>query len=71
MYPYPYLIMHRPIQSLPDNFGRYKGYPSNITKRLGDLTGFTKVYEILTNNISAMDEEIEEIINLLKEGVIL
>lgn len=71
MYPYPYLIMHRPIQSLPENFGKYKGYPSNVTKRLGDLTGFTKVYEIISNNISAMDEEIEEIINLLKEGVIL
>ena len=68
----PYLIISRPIQALPKDFGKYNGYQSHITKRLGDCNGFTKVEYIHLDGIgSATSEELNEIENLLKSGVII
>lgn len=67
----PYLIIERPIQSLASNYNKYVGYPSNITSKLLYLKGFTQVEEVIANGLTCTDEEQEEIINLLKEGVIL
>lgn len=67
----PYIILHRPIQSLPSNFGHFKGYPSNITRTLGSVSGYTEVSYIHLDGISATDAEKEEIYSLLKAGVIL
>lgn len=68
----PYLIIHRPIQSLAENFRNYKGYPSNITSVLSGLTGYTEVeYIHLTGINGATDTELAEIENLLKNGVII
>ena len=67
----PYLIIHRPIQSLAENFKSFKGYPSNITATLSSLKGYTEVEYIHLKNIKATDAEIEEIEALLKEGVII
>lgn len=67
----PYIILHRPVQSLPSNFGHFKGYPSNITRTLGNLSGYTEVDYIHLDGIAATEEEKEEILSLLKAGVIL
>lgn len=68
----PYLIIHRPIQSLAKNFNVQKGYPSNITAQLSSLKGYTEVeYVHLTGISGATDTELEEIERLLKEGVII
>lgn len=68
----PYLIIHRPLQSLAENFRTYKGYPSNITATLSSLTGYTEVeYIHLTGIDGATDTELEEIETLLKSGVII
>lgn len=67
----PFLIITRPEQSLPENYKHYNGYPSNITSRLGDLTGFTQVENIRLNNIPATQPEIIEIYDLLQKGVII
>ncbi len=67
----PYLIIHRPVQSLPNNFGHFKGYPSNVTMPLSSLSGYTEVEYIHLDGISATDAEKEEIYALLKAGVIL
>ena len=68
----PYLIIHRPIQSLPANFKTQKGYPSNITAVLSSIKGYTEVeYIHLTGISGATDTELEEIESLLKEGVLL
>lgn len=68
----PYLIIHRPIQSLAENFRNYKGYPSNIMATLSSLTGYTEVeYIHLTGIDGATDTELEEIETLLKSGVII
>lgn len=67
----PYLIITRPIQSLPKNYADYVGYPSNITAYLYQLEGFTKISKVITNTLNCTQEEQDEIITLLKDGVIL
>ena len=68
----PFLIIHRPYQSLANNFKTYKGYPSNITARLSSLTGYTEIEYIHLQNITgATDTELAEIETLLKNGVII
>lgn len=68
----PYLIIHRPVQSLPQNFKAFKGYPSNIKSSLSGITGYFEVEYIHLENInSATDAELNEIETLLKSGVII
>lgn len=68
----PYILIHRPVQSMPENFKAYKGYQTNITALLGTLSGYTEVDFIhLTGIDGATDEELVEIERLLKQGVIL
>lgn len=68
----PYIVIHRPVQSMPKNFKQIKGYQSNITAVLGDCTGYTEVDYIHLDGISgATDTELAEIEQLLKNGVII
>lgn len=68
----PYFIFHRPAQSLAKHYNKYKGYPSNITSALSALSGYTEVEHIhLTNIEGATDTELNEIEQLLKNGVII
>ena len=67
----PYLIITRPEQSLPNNYKHYEGYPSNITSKLGSLSGFTKVESIRLNDLAATQPELMEIYSLLYKGVII
>lgn len=67
----PYLIIHRPIQSLAGDFAHKKGYPANITATLNSVSGYTVVDKIHLNNIDCTDAERDEINALLKDGVII
>lgn len=67
----PYLIIHRPIQSLASGFAHFKGYPSNITATLGSISGYTEVESVHLNGITCTDNEKAEIEALLYNGVIL
>ena len=67
----PYLIIERPRQCAPAYQNRYTGYPSYITDNLGSLSGFTQIQDIHLDGISCNDEERDEILKLLREGVIL
>ena len=67
----PFLIITRPQQAIPGQQNKYTGYPAFITKELSDLVGYTEVEEIHLENIPATENEITEIYNLLKSGVIL
>lgn len=66
-----YVIISRPIQSLAKDYNKFVGYPSNITAKLSTLSGFTMVEDIHLENLSATDNEIDEIESLLKSGVII
>ena len=68
----PYIIREIPNQSLPDNYHSFFGYPSNISGTLNDgFSGFAIVEDIQLNNIPAMEDERKEIMELLREGVII
>lgn len=68
---HPYLIITRPRQCKPKNQNHYLGYPAFITESIGSLSGYSSFEEARLNNIKCNDEEMEEIMALLKEGVIL
>lgn len=67
----PYLTITMPNLSIPENYGHYHGYPSNITSRLGDLSGYTQVSAIHLDNLNATQPEIEELDGILKGGIII
>lgn len=67
---YPYMIITRPRQALPENQNHYTGYPSFITSVLGDLSGMTYVDHVHLENIPCTSAEQSEIESLLKGGVI-
>lgn len=68
---YPYLILTRPRQALPELQNRFSGYPSFISSYLSDLSGYTEVYSVHLEGISATGVELSEIEQILKGGVIL
>lgn len=68
---YPYLIITRPIQSIPNNYKQYYGYPLNITTELNTLSGYTEVEEIHLDGLNINTLEMSELDSLLKSGIIL
>lgn len=67
----PYLIFERPKKCKPSNQQIYTGYPSIITRSLGSLSGFTQVREIHLDGIPCTDAERDEMLTLMREGIIL
>ncbi len=67
----PYLFLKTPRQSIPDHYQRYCGFPSNISGKLGDFSGYTVVEDIRLNGLVATSPEVAEIYKLLKSGVII
>lgn len=67
----PYLFIERPRKCVPLHQNSYTGYPSYATKTLANLSGFTQVQDIHLNGIPCNDTERDEILRLLREGVIL
>lgn len=67
---FPYLTITRINMSNPSGYNKFYGYPSNITETLGNLSGFTKVDAVHLEGIKATQNELKEIEQLLKEGVI-
>ena len=67
---YPYIILSRPSQSVPEQYGSHYGYPSNIYTSLGNIRGYTEAGEIHLDGIPGTDAEIAELDAILKGGVI-
>ena len=67
----PYLIISRAQENLPNNFEHYEGKPASKTVKLGDCSGFTKVKSINIKGVPATSGELEQIVTLLKSGVIV
>ena len=64
----PFIIINRPRLSLPENFGHYHGYPSNITERLGNLEGYTQVGAIHLDDIGCSGYENKLLASTLHSG---
>lgn len=68
---YPFIILSRPKQSMPQSYGHYYGYPCNKVLGLGGCFGYTEVAEVHLDGVPATDAELIEIDRLLKGGVLL
>ena len=67
----PYFIIRTPAVSVPNNFASMKGYRSNAGVYLGNVHGYTMVEDVRFNNFNGTDDELIEIKQLLRSGVIL
>lgn len=67
----PYLLIERPRKCSPAYQNNYTGYPSYTTRKLSELSGFTQIQDIHLDGVPCSDTERNEILRLLREGVIL
>lgn len=67
----PYVIIERPNISVPANMNNFIGNTTNVTMTLGSCHGFTMVDHIHLDNVICTEGERDELLRLLKEGVIL
>lgn len=67
----PYLIISRPQTRVAGSVENYEGKPSNATIRIGDCVGFTRITQAHLMIPNAYNDEISEIENILKMGVIV
>lgn len=68
----PYLLAYVPNECIPKNQNKFKGYPSYITAKIGDLSGYTEIESVHFSGVGgATDEELEEIRSLLDRGIII
>ena len=68
---FPYLILTRPRLCIPQDQNAQMGYPSFITRIIGDLSGYTEFEIVHLDGLTATQDELDEIETLLKQGVIL
>ena len=67
----PFLVRKSPINTTAKNLAQESGYISNKGQKIGDYLGFTKCAAVVLDGITATKSELDEIENLLKEGVII
>lgn len=67
----PYVIIKHLIPYMANNYNAIYGYPSNVTTKLYNCSGFTKVREVHVDGIGCTDEERSMIEDSLLSGVIL
>lgn len=67
----PYIIIQRANISVPDQMNNFVGNTTNVTMPLSACTGFTMVDQIHLDNVICTEGERDELLRLLKEGVIL
>lgn len=67
----PYLIIKRVESADANGYNEFYGYPTNKRVKLSQLTGYVRVKEINLSGTNATEDEQNEIVTLLKEGVIL
>lgn len=66
----PYLLIERPVASFSENYPKEQGLPLNVTKKLGDMKGFTTCTAPVVDNFHCLEEEKEMIKQALIEGTI-
>lgn len=67
----PYVIIERANISVPALANNFRGNTSNITMTLGSCNGFTKVDKIHLDNVICTENERDELLELLQEGVMI
>ena len=67
----PFLMIERPDTEIPENYAGLKGYTSNISMKLSETSGFTKIADIKLDGLSCTDAEKEELLNMMQNGIYL
>lgn len=67
----PYLIVEYPNPCKPSKQYHYTGYPSFVTVKLNDISGYAEFEEILIEGVPCTEAEQAMIKNLCKEGIFL
>ena len=69
----PFIILHRPIRSIPAEYGKHNGYPAMLFKQIGTCKGYVKVRAggSWTNTFPCTDDEKQEIQRFLENGIML
>lgn len=68
----PYIIQTRYETNYPSNYKSLIGIPSRVYKTLENLSGFTKIESVIVDTLThCTKSEKDNIINMLKEGVLL
>lgn len=68
----PYIIVNRDYIYDAESYNELYGFPSNITTRIGDCSGYNRVKSVHVDSISnATKEEKDEIESILRSGFIL
>ena len=69
-YRQPYLLIERAVASFSKNYPKEQGLPLNVTKKLGNMKGFTTCTAPVVDNFHCLEEEKEMIKQALIEGTI-
>lgn len=67
----PYLIIKRVESADANGYNEFYGYPTNKRVQLSQLSGYVRVKDINLSGTNATEDEQNEIVALLREGVIL
>lgn len=67
----PYVLLEFPNQSLANNYKHFVGYPSNISGKLSDFSGYTECEQVVPTGFTGTDDELAELLEVLKGGVYL
>lgn len=70
-HPKPFIVASSPRICKPAAQNEFEGYPLYVTLQLSSASGFTQVEKIRLTGVPATDDELSEIVSLLKSGVIL
>lgn len=70
-YPRPFLVIERPVSHYPKTYQGENGFPLLVTKRLGDMKGFTIAEGAILDGIPCTQAEKEKIRQMLRSGVII
>lgn len=68
---YAYAIIERPRLSTPANYNGFIGNTLNVTMTIGSCDGLTMVEAIHLDNVLCTENEREELMKMLHEGVII
>lgn len=68
---YPFFTVEHPRLANPPDFGAFNGYPSMLEKRISECSGFLQVQQTKLINIPCLAEEYSQIMEMLKEGIIV
>lgn len=70
----PYFIITRPVNANPEQYGNWRGYTSNIMRKLGTVSGYTEILPetIWTDNFNGILEgEVDLLKSICSSGIYL